>query len=238
VTVRTAGKTYLGLLLLAACILAPKTFSQEQAPPGGGTENPAVAHQSREAAGEDETAEFKKSASVQMVARLTGLSLENAYWLSMGINFAIIAGAILWFSKKNLPGMFRGRTASIQKAMEEARKASEDANKRLTEIESRLSHLDEQISAMRAGADKEAAEEEARAKAATAEEVRKVIGSAEQEISAAAKTARRELTAYAADLAVSLAQKQIQVDTATDEALVRGFARQLSVPGWSSEDQR
>ena len=52
--------------------------------------------------------------------------------------------------------------------------------------------------------------------------------SAEQEIAAAAKLARRELTNYAANLAVSLAAKQIKVDPATDQALVQDFARELS----------
>src|SRR5262245_58392965 len=73
-----------------------------------------------EAASEDEQAEFKHSASVQLIARLTGLSLEHAYWLATTINFAVIAGLIAWFSKKNLPAIFRNRTASIQKAMQEA----------------------------------------------------------------------------------------------------------------------
>jgi F0F1-type ATP synthase membrane subunit b/b' len=53
------------------------------------------------------------------------------------------------------------------------------------------------------------------------------VESAQQEIAAAAKSARRELTAYAADLAVGLAQKQIHVDAATDQALVRRFAEEL-----------
>jgi len=53
-----------------------------------------------------------------------------------------------------------------------------------------------------------------------------------RKIAAAAKAARRELTAYAADLAVALAQKQIRVDAATDQALVREFAGQLA----SSQD--
>jgi len=57
------------------------------------------------------------------------------------------------------------------------------------------------------------------------------VTSAEQEITAAAKSARRELTAYAADLAVSLAKKQIHVDAATDQALLRSFAQELSVNG-------
>jgi F-type H+-transporting ATPase subunit b len=183
-----------------------------------------------EAAGEDEQAEFKHSASVQLIARLTGLNLGQAYWLATTINFAVIAGLIVWFSKKNLPAIFRNRTASIQKAMQEARRASEDANRRLSHIESRLVRLDTEINEMRASAEKEAAAEEERIKAAAVEDARKIVQSAEQEIAAAAKLARRELTAYAADLAVSLARRQIKVDPDTDQVLVRSFAQELSGP--------
>jgi F-type H+-transporting ATPase subunit b len=181
-----------------------------------------------ESAEKEEHAEFKQSAAVRYLAKMTGLSTAGAYWVSVVTNFAIVAGLIVWFSRKKLPGAFRARTASIQRAMEEARRASEDANRRLGEIESRLSRLDSEIGEMRAAADKEAAREEERIQAATVEDMRKVVASAEQEIAAAAKSARRELTAYAADLAVSLAKKQIHVDAATDQQLLRGFARRLS----------
>jgi F-type H+-transporting ATPase subunit b len=187
--------------------------------------------ESREAAGEDDQSQFKQSPSVRLVAKLTGLDLEQAYWVCVLLNFAVIAAAIFWISKKNLPGVFHNRTASIQKAMEEARKASEEANRRLAEIEARLSKLDVEIAGMRAAAEKEAAAEEQRIKAAAEEDARKIVQSAEQEIAAAAKAARRELTAYAADLAVSLAKKQIHVDAATDQALLRNFAQQLSTNG-------
>jgi len=191
--------------------------------------NQQLAKQSREAAGEDE--QFKHSPSVQFVAKLTGLDLEQVYWVCVVLNFVVIAGAIFWLSKKNLPGLFRHRTASIQKAMEEARQASEDANRRLAEIEARLSKLDVEIGGMRAAAEKEAAAEELRIKAAAVEDARKIVESAEQEITAAAKLARRELRAYAADLAVSLAKKQIHVDAATDQSLLRDFAQQLTANG-------
>lgn len=200
-----------------------------------GEDNPALAQESKEAAGEDETAEFKKSPSVQLVARLTGLSLENAYWLSVGTNFAIIAGAIWWISRKSLPAFFRSRTASIQKSMAEARKASDEAKQRLADIEARLNRLDSEIAAMHEQADRDTAEEESRMRAAAEEDVRKVMESAEQEVVAAGKAARRALTRYAADLAVSLAERQIHVTESQDEALLRGFARQLSGPG-SRED--
>lgn len=180
---------------------------------------------------EGETAQFKHSSSVRLLSKITGLSLDNAYWLAVVLNFAIVAGILVWASKKNLPAMFRGRTASIQRSLEEARKASEDANRRLSQIESRLARLDDEINAMRVTSEKEAAAEEERIKAAAAEDARRIVEAAEHEIVAVAKAARRELTAYAADLAVTLASKQIQVDTPTDQALVRRFAQQLSGDG-------
>ena len=198
---------------------------------GSASTSAELAKESREAAGEDDQSQFKHSASVQLVARLTGLSLEHAYWLCVLLNFGVVAGAIFYFSKKNLPGVFRNRTTAIQKAMQEARRASEQANRRLAEIEARLSRLDSEIAGLRAAADKEAVAEEQRIEAAAEEDARRIVESAEQEIAAAAKSARRDLTAYAANLAVSLAARQIKVDPATDQALVRGFAQELSADG-------
>jgi len=229
-------------LLLAWSALAGQAIAQQSSssaaaqqqssgPSGQNSLSQQLVKETREAAGEDDQSQFKHSPSVRWVAELTGLDLEHAYLVCVLLNFIVIAIAIFWLSKKNLPGLFRNRTASIQKAIEEARKASEDANRRLAEIETRLSKLDVEIGGMRAAAEKEAAAEEQRIKAAAAEDARKIVESAEEEISAAAKSARRELTAYAADLAVSLAKKQIHVDTATDQSLLRNFAQQLSGNG-------
>ena len=193
-------------------------------------EQNAAAEKTEESGG-DETAQFKHSGSVKMISRLTGLSEDGAYWLAVIINFAIVAGVIVWASKKNLPVVFRNRTSSIQKAIEEARKASEDANQRLAQIESRLGRLDEEISQMRTTSEKEAAAEEERIRSAAMEDAKRIVESAEQEIATATKSARRELTSYAADLAVTLATKQIHVDAPTDQALVRRFASQLSDDG-------
>lgn len=214
------------LLTFAQSSTEPATSSQQNAP-ANAAPNPSPEPQS----GEDDTVQFKHSASVQFLSRITGLSLDGAYWLAVILNFAIVAGLIAWASKKNLPAVFRNRTASIQKGLEEARKASEDANRRLSDIERRLGHLDDEIHQMRVTSEKEAAAEEERIRAAAAEEARRISESASQEITAATKAARRELTAYAADLAVTLASKQIHVDTATDQALVRRFAQQITNGG-------
>lgn len=200
-----------------------------------------LVHESREAAGEekDENEEFKQSASVQLISKWTGLDVRRSYWLSMITNFLVIAALLVWAGRKFLPGIFRDRTASIQKAMQEAQKASEEARLRLSDIESRLMKLDTEIAAMRDHAEQEAAGEEARIHAATVEEAKKIVAAAEQEIAAASKAARRQLTAYAADLAVGLAKKQIRIDASTDQALVRNFSVQLGenteTSGWHGE---
>ncbi len=240
--VTTRSTLFAVLVVVIMLYVVPASFAQEHA----GSQKPATAQttdqaqqpsgpgdqlteESQEAAGEakGENDELKKSASVSLVARLTGMSLQHAYWVCVVFNFAVIAGVIVWISRTKLPGLFRHRTASIQKAMQEARKASEDANRRLSEIEARLSRLDTEIGAMHAAADKEAAAEEARIKAAAAEDTRKIVETAEQEIAAAAKAARRDLKVFAADLSVGLAQRLIRVDPATDQALVRNFSDQL-----------
>ncbi|MGZ4900718.1 MAG: ATP synthase F0 subunit B, partial [Candidatus Angelobacter sp.] len=133
--------------------------------------------------------------------------------------------------RKMLPGYFSGRTATIQKGIEEARKMSEDARRRLSEVEGRLSRLDTEIAGMRKEADENAKAEEQRLLAAGEEERRRIVASAEQEIEMAANAARRELKSYVAELAVQLAEKKIRVSKDTDEALVRAFTAQMGKDG-------
>jgi F-type H+-transporting ATPase subunit b len=221
------------VVLVGSLLFTTHVFSQSSEHSGQNAVSaehtaPASTNSKPSESSEDETSQFRHSASVKLLSRITGLSLEGAYWLAVLLNFAIVAGLIAWAAQKNLPAVFRRRTASIQKSLEEARRASEDANQRLAQIESRLGRLDDEITQMRTTSEKEAAAEEERIKASAADDARRIVESVEQEIAAAAKAARRELTSYAADLAVTLATKQIRVDASTDQALVRRFANQLA----------
>ena len=181
----------------------------------------------KEAAEDDGTAQFKQSPSVQWLGKHLGLSAGAMYWLAVVVNFAIIALGVIYFSRLHLPTMFRNRTESIRKAMDEAKAASDDAKSRLAAIESRLSRLDSDIAAMRSKAEQDGAAEEARIRAAADEDKQKIVEAAAQEIDVAAKSARRELAAYAADLAVNMARQRIQVDVPADQALIKGFATSL-----------
>ena len=190
----------------------------------------AAPEQTRESTGEDEeeNASLKHAAPVRWLARKTGLSVHQAHLVALSLNFAIIVVIVFWAGRKYVPGMLSNRNASIQRALQEARAASQDANRRLADIENRLRQLDVEIGQMQATAEKEAEAEEGRIEKAAEEDIRKVALAAEQEIATAANQARRELSAHTAGLAIALARQQINVDSNTDQVLVRTFASKLA----------
>jgi len=230
----------LGLALFIVMSPAGILRAQESAKPASSaTAEPTAKaeQQSEKAEGQEKVKEgeaadaIRHSPSVKWIARHTGLTNDGAYWLCIGLNFAVIFFFLARLMRKKLPGYFSGRTATIQKGIEEARKMSEDARRRLADVEGRLSRLDAEIAAMRSEAEENARAEEQRIVAAGEEERKRIVTSAEQEIETAANTARRELKSYVAELAIELAEKKIRVNKDTDVALVRAFTAQLGKDG-------
>jgi F-type H+-transporting ATPase subunit b len=219
---------------------AGSTKEDKPAAPGQKSIGGDLAQETREAAGEDqeEHADLKHAKPVQWLARKISWSVHGTHLLLSGLNFAIIAILAVWAARKFLPAMFRNRSQSIQQALQEARAASQDANRRLAEIENRLRQLDVEIGQMQSLAEKEADAEEVRIQKAAEEDMRKVVLTAEQEIAAAAKQARRELTTHTATLAIALARQQINVDSNTDQVLVRSFASKLASGSDGGKDGR
>lgn len=216
----------------------PAKKEDKQAAPEQKSIGGQLAEETREATGaeEEEHADLKHAAPVRWLARKTGLSVHGTHLLLIWLNFAIIVVIVFWAVRKFVPGMLSDRSAAIQRALEEARAASQDANRRLADIENRLRQLDVEIGRMQAAAEKEGDAEDVRIQQAADEDIRKVVLAAEQEIAAAAKQARRELTTHTADLALSLARQQINVDSNTDQVLVRTFATKLASPASHKDD--
>ena len=146
-------------------------------------------------------------------------------------NFAILAAGLGYLISKNLPSFFRSRTASIQKGISEAQQTKREAEKRAAEMEQRLSKLGAEIEHFRIEAHAEMEQESARIREETLKQIEKLQQQAEQEIESAGKTARRELKAYAAELALQLAEQRIRarLDAAAETSLVEGFIRDLKV---------
>lgn len=246
---RILSIAFLASFLFSVCLVSSSTtvFAQEksspQSPASGvadarAQEAQPASNEASQKTGESkhdeessEEAELRHSAAVRFVARITGLTDNQAYWVCVLINFAIVLFAVVYALRKKLPGFFRGRTDAIQKHLEEARRTSEDARRRLKEVEARLGRLDEEIGAMRRDADQNARAEQARVQSEVEEERRRIVASAEQEIAMAAAAARRELQGYAAELAVDLAEKKIHVGSETDQALVKDFTSWLGKDG-------
>jgi F-type H+-transporting ATPase subunit b len=238
-------RTLLALAVLALVSAVPATSRAQEQPaaqPSQQTAEPQnsapehkgiggqLVEETREANGEEEeeNVKLKHANAVQWLARKTGLTVHQAHLLAFVLNFSIIAAIAFWAARKYVPGMLSNRNQAIQRALEEARAASQDANRRLADIETRLRHLDVEIGRMQATAENEAAAEEVRIQKAAEEDIRKVVFAAEQEIANAAKLARRELSTHTAGLAIALARKQINVDSNTDQILVRTFASKLT----------
>jgi F-type H+-transporting ATPase subunit b len=238
----------LSVFLFALVGLVAGVHAQEAAPAAGGQQpqaqqstagpNAAIgaelskeSEKAEHAEEHEENGQFKYSTSVKWFAKTIGLDPHAAYFVSLIINFGLLALFFWVLLRSKLPAMFRNRTNSIQQAIREARAASAEASERLKNVEARLARLDSEVSGIRAEAEKQAVAEEERIRAAAEEDKRRVVESAKMEIDAIARNARRDLKSYASSLAVDLAAQRIHVDEDADRALVREFVDQLGKDG-------
>ncbi|HZS25946.1 MAG TPA: hypothetical protein VFB76_01850, partial [Candidatus Angelobacter sp.] len=129
-------------LLLCAVIFSFATIhAQESSKPADNApaaqvsqhESTSPANEFKGKEGGEASDSVRNSPAVVWLAHKTGMSVDQAYWLCIGINFAAIFIFVVVFLRKKLPGYFSGRTDSIQKGIEEARKMSEEARQRLSE---------------------------------------------------------------------------------------------------------
>ena len=218
------------ILLLFALIGGSRSIlhaQSQEVKAGGQQTTPAANSPEANAQEKDETEQYKHSAMVQKIGKMAGMSTETAATVFEVGNFAVLALAIGFLLVKILPKTFRDRTSVIQKSLVDARTATEQATLRLNSVENRLSHLDEQITAMKAQAEKDSAADEMRIRVALEDETQKIVAAAEQEIAAASMQARRQLQQYAAELAIEQAARKLVISAETDRLLVQNFARRL-----------
>jgi F-type H+-transporting ATPase subunit b len=190
--------------------------------------NPA-AKSAQPVAEEQETGEnvYRHSASVKLLGRWLHLDKEAAARLFEYLNFAILAGAILFALLKYLPKTFRAQREDIQHRLVEARTATEQANERLAAIEQRLSRLDEEVAAISKQAEKDSVEDEARIKASIETERQRIMEAVSRDIAAASNAAQRDLKRFVASLAVDRAAQRIALTEDDDRALVQEFSKSL-----------
>ncbi len=148
-------------------------------------------------------------------------------------NFVLLVGVAGYFLNKSLPTFFKSRTGEIQKDITEAQATKQAAEKRAAEMDARLNALGAEIEKFKAQAKIEMEQESARIRQETAHQIEKLQRQAEQEIESAGNLATRELGAYAAKLALDLAEQRIRtrLDAATEAGLVDDFTKDLQQQG-------
>ena len=174
---------------------------------------------------------FTHTRLVQSIGKAIGLSTDATAKLFLWINFAIIFFAIVIPLARVLPRVIRKRRETLSRNLEEARKTTADANSRLGAVEAQLAKLDEEVAKIRAQVDVDIRNDEARIKASLTEESARIVAAAEQEIAIAAAQAQRGLKAFAADLAIDQAVKQLTLTAETDRALIEEFVAEAGSGG-------
>jgi F-type H+-transporting ATPase subunit b len=177
---------------------------------------------------EKRTESFLHSDNVKAIAKTLHLSVEATDALFLIINFAIIFFAIVIPLVKIMPRVFRKRSQTLVYDLKTAREATEAAQMRLSAVETKLTGLDKEITELRAQVDEESKKDEARIRTEMEQECERIVASAGQEIEAAATQARRNLRAYAAQLAIDNATKQLKLTQEADRALVAEFVSQVA----------
>ena len=186
----TARKLLLTLFLTTALAAIPRVAAAAQEPP------------TRQAAGEAEKVTPEGNEIVGMIARI--------------VNFAILAGVLVYFLKSPLAGYLSGRSDRIREDLVNAEETRRQAAAQIAEIERRLQALPAELEALREQGAAEIAAEEARIRAAAAAERERLLDQARREIEWHTKVAERELVSHAADLAIGVAVERIKT-TITDE---------------------
>ena len=170
---------------------------------------------------------YRHSPSVRWLAAVLHVDKETAARVFEYLNFAILAGAVLYGLLKVLPKSFRANRENIQRQLSDARTATQQSQERLAAIEQRLSRLDEEIVAISKQAEKDSVEDEARIKASIEVERKRIVEAVNKDIAAAGSAAQRELKRFAAGLSVDRAAQRISLTEDDDRALMHEFAQSL-----------
>jgi len=212
----TARKLLFALLIAAALAAAPRVAAAQPAPTSPAAAEPSTGapHQ-----GEAEAPEAHGSELVAIIARL--------------VNFAILAGVLVYFLKSPLAGYLTGRSDAIRGDLVNAAETRRAAAAQLEEIDRRMKALPGELEALRSQGAQEIAAEEERIRTAAAAERDRLLEQARREIEWQVKVAERDLVSHAADLAVGVATERIRHHITDDDRqrLVDRYVQQLKGQG-------
>ena len=130
--------------------------------------------------------------------------------LKQAINFAILAGVLVYFLRKPVSSFLAERSELLRKAIDDAAKARREAAEKLAAVEARLANLSGEIAQMNARMDAEAGAEVEKIRKAYAAEIAGIRVQAEFAGQQELKKAREELRREASELATRAAEELVR----------------------------
>jgi len=145
------------------------------------------------------------------------------------VHFVIVAALFIWVFGKLLPPWFKSNADVIAAAINKAKAAKADAEAKLKEATAKLARLEQEVAEFRTSAERDAAAEVERLKAAMLSDAEKIATAARAEIDAAERAARSELKVLTAKLAIEGAEQRVsqRMTPAIQESMVGRFVQSL-----------
>jgi F-type H+-transporting ATPase subunit b len=139
------------------------------------------------------------------------------------VNFAILAGVLVYFLKKPLSSYLKERSELLRRSIEEAAKARADATEKLSAVEARMGRLAGEVEELSRRMDADSDAEAQRIRDAGRAEVERVHAQARFTADQEVRKAREELRREAAELGTRAAEEIVKktMTPADQERLVR-----------------
>ncbi len=154
-------------------------------------------------------------------------------WLPRLINFAIIAGVVIYFGRKPVRDLFKNRSAEIAKALQESKEARERAVAALADMERKVKDLEAEVANMVADAQARGEKDRQALVAEAAKTAADIQAQVKQSIDIEVQKAKTALAAEAAMLSVDLAERKIQekINTQDHERIVKEYVAKVGGKG-------
>lgn len=143
------------------------------------------------------------------------LGLPYPFWQSL--NLLLFLGLVVWLLRKPLTQFFENRRRGVAESLRKAEAERARAEEVAREVGERLARIEAEIEGLRKNALEQARAEEAEIEARAAADAERIAARTSAELDTRVRTARNELTAYAADLAVELARDLVARSVTSDD---------------------
>ncbi len=144
-------------------------------------------------------------------------------------NFLLLFGGLAYYLRRPLREFLQTRARGIEEGLANGKRAQEEAGAKMSAIEARLARLDEEIDGLRQQAARESDDDRRRIVDNSNAEAEKVVAVARREIEGLQRSARMELKAHVARLAVDLAEERLRKDLEPNQnqRIISRFVRSL-----------